>query len=108
MDFYITRHMMMEPFFVNFRQERGGDTAVAGSLEVISTVSSITGLTMPNEYPTLAQNWTEILHDAHSLAYNQLKTDLAQLEATIDERNLKRRFRNMDFHPTVAAISIFS
>lgn len=99
----------IEPFFVNFRQTTNDDwSIVEGSREVIFVVSVITGLTMPNEYPSLAQNWTQVLHDEDSAAYSQLRLDLAQLGNEIDERNNEREFVNVDFHPEFAAISIFS
>ena len=99
----------VEPFFVNFRQTTNDDwKIVAGSREVISTVSTITGLTMPNQYPNLRTNWTHLLHDEDSAAYAQLQVDLVALGDEIDERNNQRDFVNLDFHPEIAQISIFS
>ncbi len=99
----------VEPMFVNFRQERNNiGKPLSGSREVISTVSTVTGLTMPNQYPSLDQNWTQLLHNETSLAYSQLKMDLEDLGKKIDKRNNVRAYRNVDFHPKVSAISIFS
>ena len=98
----------LEPFFVNFRLPKSDKGVVSGNREVISTVSAITSLTVPNEYPSLAQNWAHVMHDPESKAYFQLKSDLIKHGKEIDERNKARRFVNRDFHPDHVAISIFS
>ena len=98
----------LEPFFVNFRLDKSDRGVVYGSQEVISTVSTIAGLTVSNKYPGLAQNWTHVMHDPESKAYFQLKSDLIKHGVEIDERNKARRFVNKDFHPDHVAISIFS
>eukprot|EP00579_Thalassiosira_antarctica_P009733 CAMPEP_0201920676 /NCGR_PEP_ID=MMETSP0903-20130614/9225_1 /ASSEMBLY_ACC=CAM_ASM_000552 /TAXON_ID=420261 /ORGANISM="Thalassiosira antarctica, Strain CCMP982" /LENGTH=690 /DNA_ID=CAMNT_0048457475 /DNA_START=93 /DNA_END=2165 /DNA_ORIENTATION=+ len=98
----------LEPFFVNFRLHKSDKGIVSGNREVISTVSTITSLTVPNEYPNLAKNWAHVLHDPESKAYFQLKSDLIKHGEEIDERNKVRRFVNRDFHPDHVTLSIFS
>ena len=82
--------------------------SVIGNREVVSVVSTVSGLTLPNEYPSLSQDWRHVLHNPKSNAYAKLKSDLIALGEAIDKRNEERRFVNRDFHPDYTAISVFS
>ena len=98
----------LEPYMVNFRVNKADRGILGGSREVSNALSFITGLTVPNSYPSLSQNWTHVMPDIGMGAHSQLKDDLAELGKEVDERNVARRFRNVDFHPEITEISIFS
>jgi hypothetical protein len=98
----------LDPFFSNFRMNKKAKGEVVGNREVISVISLISGITVPEQYPTISQDWSHVLHDSESKAYAQLKSDLIELGEVIDERNKARRFTSRDFHPDHVAISIFS
>ena len=89
----------IDPFLVNVRLSRG-PKELHGSKEGNLAVLSITGYTMPNKYPVLADDWKHVLHDRNSTAYNILKSDLLELGSTIDDRNEVRRYVNKDYHPS--------
>jgi hypothetical protein len=98
----------LEPYMVNFRLNKADRGILGGSREVINALSFITGLTVPGEYPSLSQNWTHVMPEIGLGAYEKLKFDLTDLGKEVDERNAARRFRNIDFHPEITEISIFS
>lgn len=96
----------LELFLVNLRMARG-PKEIIGSMESNLAMVGISGLTLPNKYPVLSDDWKHVLHDPNSEAYNVLKSDLLELASTIDERNKIRRYVNLDYHPSHCAISIF-
>ena len=103
-----TCHAFAEPFLVNFRMNTADRREVIGNWETTTVVSAITGKTIPNKYPTISDDWSELLHYRRSRAYRTLQADLVELGEEIEDRNGKRRFVNRDFHPNHTAISIFS
>ena len=98
---------VLDPFMVNFRLDKTDKGKVYGNLETLEIGAFITGLTIPEEYPKLTSNWTKVMHDPESKSYAQMKADLNELSKEIEERNEVRRFRNVDFYPDNAALSIF-
>ena len=80
------------------------------SKECDAGVAGITGITIPQDYPKLCQDWSQVLHDPKSTAYKTLRSDLEVLSKLIDDRNDSqgRRFVNKDFHPDYVAVSVFS
>lgn len=96
---------------MNFRLTDEQKGKVVGSYEVASGIAAITGLTLPNEYQKLRDDWGHVLCDPESGAYTTLREDLKKLGKEIDERNKIRvengRFVNRDFHPDVCPTSIF-
>jgi len=99
------------PLLVNFRLTGEQKGEVVGSYEVVSGIAAITGLTLPNEYQRLRDDWKQVLDNPESDAYATLHKDLEKLGKEIDERNKIRvengRFVNRDFHPDVCPTSIF-
>ena len=95
---------------VNFRLKKDDKGNPVGSSECNASIVAITGLTIPNEYPKLSQDWRHTLKNPKSKAYAKLRDDLAKLSNTIDELNKSpaRRFINRDFHPDFVAVSTFS
>lgn len=81
---------------------------VFASKECQAAVTGVTGITMPGEYPKLADDWSRLLKNPKSMSYRTLRTDLDALAARIDENNKNRDFVNRDFHPDVCALSVFS
>ncbi|CAB9529841.1 expressed unknown protein [Seminavis robusta] len=105
----------IDPLVVNFRLQKEDKGKAYGSEECNAGVAGITGLTIPSEYPTLSQDWSQVLKNPKSKAYAQLHVDLKALGKKIDAENdkvnsqsTKRRFVNRDFHPEHAALSTFA
>ncbi|CAB9529842.1 expressed unknown protein [Seminavis robusta] len=106
----------VDPMMLNFRLKKDEKGEVVGSDECIAGVAGITAITIPNEYPKLSQDWSQVLKDPKSKAYAQLRADLDDLGDLIDSRNKMaeeggsegRRFVNRDFHPKHTALSSFS
>jgi len=100
----------LDPFMVNFRMLQSEKGITKTSQECQATVTSITGITIPDNYPRLSQDWSHVLHDRRSKAYATLRKDLDKHSKAIDERNASkdRRFVNKDFHPDHVAVSTFS
>jgi hypothetical protein len=98
----------LEPHMVNFRLRHEDKGCAFASQETRAAVTGITGITMPAKYPKLGDDWSHLLSDPHSKAYNTLRRDLDELAEVIDVRNKVRKFVNRDFHPEVCALSIFS
>ena len=102
--------MALDPLMVNFRLRKDDKGNPVGSAECNAAIVAITGLTIPNEYPRLSEDWRQTLKDPNSPAYAQLREDLAHLSDEIDDLNASpaRRFVNRDFHPDYVAVSTFS
>ena len=98
----------LEPFFSNHRLKINEKGSVHATREAMKTTTTISALTMYNGNPTLADDWSAVLHDSNSTAYARLRDNLTKLGEDIDERNQHRRFVTMDFHPKIAGISISS
>ena len=93
---------------VNFRLMKDDKGNPVGSSECNASIVAITGLTIPNEYPKLSQDWKHTLKDPNSKAYAKLRSDLTSLGESIENMNKSRRFVNRDFHPDYVAVSTFS
>lgn len=95
---------------VNFRLKKSDKGNPVGSSECNASIVAITGLTIPDEYPKLSQDWKQMLKNPKSKAYARLRSDLTQLSDTIDRMNNSpsRRWTNRDFHPDFVAVSTFS
>ncbi|MGB2445949.1 MAG: hypothetical protein ACPH86_06310 [Schleiferiaceae bacterium] len=98
----------LEPFFMNFRLDKRQRGKVYGNHECLRVVALVSATTIPDTFPSLSGNWTQVIHDPVSKAYSQLDTDLDELSKEIDGRNKVRRFVNNDFIWNNTQISVFS
>ena len=98
----------LEPFFINFRMNKSDKGQLLGNRETLAIVSVIGGLTQPDEYPTIRDDWRHVLHDPMSPSYEALQEELRPIAEDIDARNKKRQFVNVDYHPEHVMISTFS